>query len=34
VVQPATLGIVVILIGRFSFWERESQKGRKVMGPG
>jgi hypothetical protein len=34
VVQPATLGIVVSLIGRFSFWERESEKGTEVMGPG
>ena len=33
-VQPATLGIVVILIGRFSFWERESEEGTEVMEPG
>ena len=32
--QAATLGIIVILIGRFSFWERESEKGMEVMGPG
>jgi hypothetical protein len=24
----------VILIGRFSFWERKSEKGMEVMGPG
>ena len=34
VVQPDRLGIVVILIGRYSFWERESQKGMEVMGTG
>jgi hypothetical protein len=34
VVQPATGGIFVILIGRFSFWEMESEKGMEVMGPG
>ena len=34
VVQPARLGIVVILIGRHSFWERESEKGMEVMGTG
>jgi hypothetical protein len=28
------LAIVVILIGRFSFWERKSEKGTEVMGPG
>jgi hypothetical protein len=34
VVQPPTLGIVVILRGRYSFWERESEKGMEVMGRG
>jgi hypothetical protein len=28
------LWINVILRGRFLFWERESEKGREVMGPG
>ena len=32
--QPATLGIVVILKGRFLFWERESEKGREVIREG
>ena len=27
VVQPATLGIVVILVGRYSFWEGRAKRG-------
>ena len=27
-VQPATLGIIAILRGRFLYWERESEKGK------
>jgi hypothetical protein len=34
VVQTATLGIFVILIGRFSLWEWKCEKGMEVMGPG
>jgi hypothetical protein len=33
VVQPATLGIIVILRGRF-LWARESEKGREVTREG
>jgi hypothetical protein len=34
VLQPATLGIVVILRDRSSFWESESEKGREVIREG